>query len=132
VPAAIATSNRVSVAVMLLLLFWAHPAAALRHGDDLHLYYSSGFGAVSAVGLNLYGPDLASWERVIMAASLGTIPGFFKELADSRQEQNRFDSKDMTFNVVGASMGALAVELGFPFFMSLTGGSMVFGVEKEF
>ena len=123
--------QRVAAAVLVLLL-WAQPAAALRDGDDLHLYYSSGFGAVSAVGLNLYEPKMATWERVLMAASLGTIPGFFKELADSRQENNRFDPKDMTMNVMGASAGALAVELGFPLFVGLTGRTMVLGVEKQF
>jgi hypothetical protein len=122
----------VMTAVVLWLLLWAPPAQALREGDDLHLYFSSGFGAASAIGLNFYEPNMAPWERVIMAASLGAIPGFFKEVSDSRQENNRFDSKDMTLNLLGASLGALTAEFGIPFFIGLAGGTMVLGVEKGF
>jgi hypothetical protein len=125
-------SNRVVAALIVLFLFHPRPAAALRDGDNLHLYYSSGFGAISAVGLNLYEPDIASWERVLMSASIGAIPGFFKEWADSRQQQNRFDSRDMTYNIFGATAGALAVELGFPLVIGLTGRSMTLGIEKNF
>lgn len=77
-----------------------------------HFGISMVFGAGAEFGLRQFHvADDARWGRIALATALGTVPGLIKELADSRQENNRFDKNDLLADLLGSFTGALLSDL---------------------
>jgi|GEM_PF-1129835 len=102
----VARQGTILCAVVLFLLL---QAAGNGHAADdtvKHFAISALCGAGSETLLH-HKMQLGSTERVFFATAIGTIPGLAKELADSTEENNRFDGGDLAADIVGAFAGAV-------------------------
>ena len=91
-------------------------APAARAADDdpwlgvdkaKHFGVSTGLGAGAYAGLWLLGSRDTPLLRLALAAGLALMPGLAKEIYDAGQPRNRFSGKDMLYNAVGVTVGAL-------------------------
>ena len=79
------------------------------NGSDkaLHLGLSAPFGAYAAT---FAPPGAGTGRRLLVGTTLGALPGLAKELADLNRPGATASMKDMTFNVLGAALGALVAD----------------------
>lgn len=80
------------------------------HGGDkaLHFMGSMPFGML---GASVFSDAQTPTERFFYGTLLGSLPGLAKEIHDIRQPSADASYKDMTFNILGAAVGAALVIL---------------------
>ena len=71
-----------------------------------HFGVSTIFGAAGESVLH-YKTDYGASKRIILGTTLGTVPGFVKELIDSNEEGNYFSGADLAADIAGAFFGAV-------------------------
>jgi putative lipoprotein len=74
-------------------------------GSDkaLHLGLSAPFGMI---GASVASREAGTVERVAVGTLIGSLPGLAKELADTQRPGATPSMKDMTYNLLGAALGA--------------------------
>ena len=75
-------------------------------GSDkaLHFGVSAPFGMI---GASMVSREAGTAERVAVGTLIGSLPGLAKELADTQRPSATPSMKDMTYNVLGAALGAV-------------------------
>jgi len=87
-----------------------HTKAEIRSdswiGQDkaLHFMVSMPFGMM---GARLFSDAQSPAEQFFYGALLGSLPGLMKEARDIHHRGSTASYKDMTYNILGASLGAL-------------------------
>jgi len=86
--------------IVLLLLGLSEFISAADNNSGKHFILSSAFGYISETVIH-ENADLSNHEKILYGTALGSLPGFAKEITDSK-----FDSEDMAFNVLGSFAGS--------------------------
>lgn len=96
----------------MIIIFISISSKNLCGADDKleHFGFSSLFGAAGETYLH-YKTDLNASKRIILGATLGTVPGFIKEIIDSTEKGNHFSGTDLAADVAGAFLGAIVANL---------------------
>ncbi|MGI2030023.1 hypothetical protein [Endozoicomonas acroporae] len=87
-------------------------SSSLDDDKKQHFGISVALGAASEFGLRqLNIANDSRWGRIALATGIGMVPGVLKELADGKEEGNKFDSQDMVANALGSFAGAMLSDL---------------------
>ena len=82
------------------------PTEAAANDKLKHMGVSALLGASIETYLH-YKTNSEPTGRVILAATLGSIPGLAKEVIDSTKRKNHFSGSDIAADLTGAFLGAL-------------------------
>ena len=105
-------NKRIFIWGVVFIIFISISSKNLCGADDKleHFGFSSLFGAAGETYLH-YKTDLNASRRIILGATLGTLPGFIKEIIDSTEKGNHFSGTDLAADVAGAFFGAIVANL---------------------
>ena len=98
--------NFAGVVFLCLLIFVSNAHLCAANDKLKHFGVSSIFGAAGE-SLFHYKTHYGTSKRIILGTTLGTVPGFVKELIDSTEEGNHFSGTDLAADVTGAFFGAV-------------------------
>ena len=98
--------NKLKTVIVIVLLLIPVSSFASQDNYLLHVGLSSIFGAAGESYLH-YKTDLGITKRIIYGTIIGSVPGFAKEVMDSRKENNYFSGTQMLANVAGAFLGSV-------------------------
>ncbi len=100
--------NIISSILLIISLFIISSGTAFSYDDDekKHFGFSTVFGFGSETSL-YYMTELKTPARILLATTIGSMPGLAKELMDSTEDNNSFSEDDMKADIAGAFTGAL-------------------------
>lgn len=76
------------------------------HDSELHLAASIPFGAIGAqLAYSTLPAKTHRWSPLVLGLTFGIAPGMAKEIFDATQTNNYFSSKDLAYDMLGASIG---------------------------
>ncbi|WP_257295139.1 hypothetical protein [Endozoicomonas sp. YOMI1] len=90
----------------------AMTSSSIDKDKKQHFGVSIALGAASEFGLRQL--DIANdsrWGRIALATGIGMVPGVLKEISDSRDEDNKFDTQDLVADALGSFAGAVLSDL---------------------
>jgi len=91
---------------MALIIGFLIPVSSYAKDIGLHFGASVFLGAASESYFH-YQTKLGGIERILYGTIVGSVPGFMKEVFDSREDNNHFSGEQMAADVAGAFVGAL-------------------------
>lgn len=98
--------HRITLIFLLTSLFSYFHVAQAETQYDLHVGTSGLLGYATESVLH-YKTEFSTSKRIVYSTAIASLPGLFKEIKDSREENNKFDNGDLVADIAGALLGSV-------------------------